>query len=72
LINAWHPEWFWRVRSILDKSSTGGQRAELNRQPLQNPRDLSGVPMTAARWRRNVARVKRCSNAIQARYPGRL
>jgi hypothetical protein len=43
----------------------------LPRKPLQQPRDLRRMPMTAPRGRWNSALVKRRSNAIQARYPGR-
>jgi hypothetical protein len=40
-------------------------------QPLQHPRNLRRVPMTAPSGRRDTARVERRSNAVQARYPGR-
>jgi DNA invertase Pin-like site-specific DNA recombinase len=40
------------------------------RQSLQQPRNLHCVPMPAPRRRRDTARVERCGDVVQFRYPG--
>jgi hypothetical protein len=44
--------------------------SSLWRKPLQEPRDLRGVPMTGAARGRDVTRVERRGDVAQARNPG--